>query len=189
MQGAVSWIAVKGAGAASALETLGFVKARDGEKNPKASFTTLANGWTIICTLDFGFPTPERMKALSQGGLAVACSSDDRSMGSVARGYQDGSALWSIEHDGGAQGVYHLSVAGDPPAAWAEIRDAAIREQDGEGGTGSDVDCLFDAPIALAGALCGYRHDRDWPTAETQSFTLLTTKLRTGGVLGLFKAR
>lgn len=178
----VGWIAVESTDRDHMLEALGLVEAPDARK-PTASICTLPNGWSILFTVDFAFPTPERMALLSEGGAAIAVSADDRSMFSVVRGYERGEAVFAIEHDGGQQGVRHIETAGKLPEQWPPILDQAIREQDEEDQGDAQVDYLFDAPMALAEALCGYRHDRPWPEGQEQKMTLLAEK-KGPGLLG-----
>jgi hypothetical protein len=181
-QGVVGWIAVEGMEQGRILEALSLVPAPDARK-PKASICTLPNGWSVLFTVDFGFPTPERMAVLSADGAAIAVSADDRSMFSVVRGYEQGKAVFAIEHDGGSQGVRHMETVGKAPAAWAAILDQASREQDQEDQGDAEVDYLFDAPMALAFALCGYRHDKPWPDGPQHEMTLLAER-KGPGLLG-----
>ncbi len=188
----VSWIATKGMGADDLLEVLGFARAAGGERKAKTSFCEMSNGWTILITGDFSFPNPERMRSISKCGIAIACSADERAMYSVARAYSDGEAAWSVDHDGGRQGPYHLAVAGEPPPEWPVIRDRLTEEQKREDAGDGSVDCLYDAPIELAKALCGYRHDEARPEGQELKFTPLVPKKTGGGAMmkvlgGLFK--
>jgi hypothetical protein len=180
--GVVGWIAVEGMARDGMLEALGLVEAPDAPK-PKASICSLPNGWSVLLTLDFGFPTPERMALLSAEGTAIAVSADDGSMFSVVRGYEHGKAVFAIEHDGGSQGARHMETAGKVPPEWAAILEQASREQDEEDKGAAEVDYLFDAPMALAFALCGYRHDKPWPEGPQHEMTLLAAK-KGQGILG-----
>jgi hypothetical protein len=182
MAGEVGWIAIRGMPEERVAEVLGLVAAPDAPK-PKASLCSLPNGWRILFTLDFGFPTPERMTLLSAEGTAIAVSADERSMFSVVRGYERGKAVFAIEHDGGSEGARHIATAGAVPAAWAAILDQANREQDQEDAGDAEVDFLFDAPLTLAEALCGYRHDRPWPEGQEPESTLLVER-KAPGLLG-----
>lgn len=185
MGGAVGWIAIKGMGQDDIVKVVGMMPAPDAPK-PQASICRLPSGWTLLFTLDFGFPTPERMAALSADGSALAVSADDRSMGSVVRGYESGEAVFAIEHDGGSEGVRHIATAGTIPAAWASILAEANRQQDEEDATEAEVDFVYDAPMTLAAALCGYRHDQDWPEGEEPEATLLMPQKRPGLLGRLF---
>jgi hypothetical protein len=185
MSAPVGWIGVQGMDRERILEATGLVEAQPG-KRLKASMWSLPNGWTFVLTVDFDFPTPERMAALSAEGRAVALSADDRPMFSVVRGYERGKALFAIEHDGGQQGVRHMETAGMLPAEWPAILDRLSREQDDEDAGDADVDCLFDAPLELAKALCGYRHDEVWPEGQEPDMTSLAEKKSSGLIGRLF---
>jgi hypothetical protein len=161
----VGWIAVKDTPEKQVVEMLGLVATPDGRK-ATATICGIANGWVIVFTTDFGFPTPERMALVSGDGSAIAVSADDRTMFSVVRGYQRGKAVFAIEHDGGEQGARHIAVAGTAPPEWPPILDQANREQDEEDAGDAVTDFLFDAPMDLAEALCGYRHDAAWPPGQ-----------------------
>jgi hypothetical protein len=166
----LSWIAVKGMDKAGVLETLGLVEAPEDDEVSyfRHSVAEFPGGWTVILALDFMYPTPARMAAVSVGGTAIACSIDERSMYSVARGYSDGKAVWSVDHDGGTHGPDHLDVAGKPPAELAIVRARLNAEQVKADADGIDVDYIFDVPPDLSLALCGYKFDpqreEDGPT-------------------------
>jgi hypothetical protein len=159
----LSWIALKGLPKDSILSRLGLVEVAP-EVEPfyhKHEVVELPSGWVIILATDFNYPAPARMAAVSIGGTCLACSIDERVMYSVARLYEDGKAVWSVDHNGGEKGLYHLEVAGDPPPELAEIRARITAEQDAEGGDAADVDLIFDVPAELSKALCGYRYGSD----------------------------
>jgi hypothetical protein len=139
-----------------------------------------------VLTLDFGFPTPERMALISADGTALAVSADDRSMFSVVRGYERGQAVFAIEHDGGSQGVRHIETAGKIPREWAAIFERTSLEQDKEDQGAAEVDLMFDAPMELAAALCGYRHDKPWPEGPQHEMTPLIAKKSPGLIGRLF---
>lgn len=175
MSAPVGWIGVSGMDRERVLEAAG-LEAAPGARKPKATLWSLPNGWTFLFTLDFGFPTPERMAALSAEGTAIALSADDRVMISVVRGYERGKAVFAIEHDGGNHGPRHMAKAGALPAQWDAILGRLSRQQDKEDQGPAEVDFLFDAPLDLAKALCGYRHDRAWPKGKEPVETPLVVK-------------
>jgi hypothetical protein len=177
------WIAVRGMERRRMLEALGLEEA-PGAPKPKASICDLPNGWSVLFTSDFRFPTPERLALLSAEGTAIAVSAEEHVMVIAIRGYEGGQAVFAIEHDGG-QGVRHIAAAGKVPAEWAAILDQANREQD-EDDQSADVDHLFDAPLALAEALCGYRHDT---APEDLQMTPLVPKKGPGLIGRLFGSR
>jgi hypothetical protein len=193
MSFSLSWIAVKGPSKDAVLATLGLVEAPEVEEaNEEADFppafdhslAELPSGWIIILAKDFGYPTPKRMAALSEGGTAIACSIEEHVMCSVARCYADGQAVWSVDHNGGEKGSYHLDVAGAPPPEYAAVRDRLTAVQDAKGGADAQADYVFDVPGDLSEVLCGYKFDperKDGPT-----FTALgrAKKAKGGGLLG-----
>jgi hypothetical protein len=183
--GVVGWTAVEGMEQGRVLEALGLVEAPDARK-PKASICILPNGWSVLLTIDFGFPTPDRMALLSANGTAIAVSADDRSMFSVVRAYERGKAVFAIEHDGGQQGTRHIETAGKLPAEWSAIFERTSREQEEEDQGAAEVDFMFDAPMELAAALCGYRHDKPWPEGPPWKMTPLTDKKGPGFLSRLF---
>jgi hypothetical protein len=179
----LSWIAIRGPGKDAVLSALGLFEVDPtGRFHGRHELAELPFGWIIILAADFNYPSPARMAAVSVGGVALACSIDERVMYSVARLYEDGKAVWSVDHNGGDKGVYHLDVAGDPPPELAAIRTRLTAEQDDEGGVKAGVDLLFDIPAELSQALCGYRFD---PLTEGPAFTPLEpVKTKRGGWLG-----
>jgi hypothetical protein len=182
MSAPVGWIGIQGMDRDGILEATGLVEAQPG-KRLKASMWSLPNGWTIVLTVDFGFPTPERMAALSAEGRAVALSADDRPMFSVVRGYEGGKAVFAIEHDGGQQGVRHMETTGTLPAEWPAVLERLSKDQDEEDAGEAEVDHLFDAPLELAKALCGYRHDEVWPEGQEPTVISLAEK-KSAGLIG-----
>jgi hypothetical protein len=120
---------------------------------------------------------PERMAALSASGTAIACSFDERTMYSVVRGYTDGNAIWSIDHDGGTHGPSHLDIAGKPPAEPAMVRERLQAEQTKADAEGVGVDYIFNVPLDLSQALCGYKFDPERDDGpEFQPLDVVKTK-------------
>jgi hypothetical protein len=175
----LSWIAVKGPSKDVVLSELGLIEVPPDVEafHSKHAMAELPSGWLIILAKDFNYPTPRRMAAVSAGGMALACSIDERVMYSVARLYEEGRAVWSVDHNGGEKGLYHLDVAGDPPPELAAIRARATVEQDAEG-EDADVDVVFDVPTELSLALCGYRFD---PQVDGPAFKALKEAKAAGG--------
>jgi len=163
---ALSWIAARGLGKADMLGALGLVEVQaDIEPSYVEHWMAdLPSGWTLFQAKDFMFPKPERMAAISAAGEAIACSIEEHVMYSVVRGYVRGQAVWSVDHDGGKRGVYHLDVAGSPPPEFAVLRDKLKAKQDEEGGLDARADYMFELPAELSDALCGYAFE--FPASE-----------------------
>jgi hypothetical protein len=181
----LSWIAVKGLDKVAVLDTLGLAEVPPDVEPfyPKQAVAELPSGWVIILAEDFMYPTPKRMAALSVGGMALACSIDERVMYSVARGYADGQAVWSVDHNGGEKGIYHLDVAGAPPPELAEARARRTALQDAEGGAEAEVDFVFEVPAETIEALCGYRFDSEREDGPTFTALEPVKKAKGGGWL------
>ena len=75
-------------------------------------------------------------------------------MVSRSAGWRDGEQIWSVIHDG-QEGEGHLDVEGEPPVAFAAIRDRLTKEHAKDG----SVDFFFDIPVDLAREMTGHRHD------------------------------
>ncbi len=185
----ISWIGIRGLAQEQIMDVLGLTQAPSDAKRPKASLWSMPNGWTVVLTADFSYPTPERMAALSAEGTAIALSADDRVMVSCIRGYAHGKAVFAIEHDGGNHGSHHMAVAGTPPARWAELRERLAKVQDREDAGESVVDYMFEAPAMLARMICGYRQDRPWREGQAPETIALIDRKGAGLLRRLFGGR
>jgi hypothetical protein len=86
-------------------------------------------------------------------------------------GLRDGELVWSVVHNSN-EDRDHLKVAGEPPAAFAEI-EARLRKEQARHQPGViGADYIFDIPLELAAACCGYRHDVSAAGGEP-AFTIL----------------
>jgi hypothetical protein len=191
MGASLSWIGIKGQDKAAVLAVLGLVEAPEDTEPYYVEhwMAELPSGWILVQAKDFMFPKPERMAALSAGGgQAVACSIEEHVMYSVARGYADGKAVWSIDHDGGQHGAYHLDVAGSPPPEFAVIHDRLKAQQDAEEGEAAEADYMFDIGPQLSEALCGYAFGSE-KAEDVVLRPLERPRAKTGGLLGRLLGR
>lgn len=78
-------------------------------------------------------------------------------MVSKSAGWKDGKEIWSVMHNPD-EGLFHLEIQGDPPAALAAIRERITQKQEMEG---DSCDCTIEIPMALAAAITGYDHEND----------------------------
>lgn len=148
-----SWLAVKTADSADVLAELGLVETGEFDfGNLVLDSVAVLNGWTVVFMRDLDFAAPDVMRRLSEHREVVGCQASDIVMYSSAFGHSGGEMAWSVEHDPDKTPI-GLETKGRPPAEFEAIRDGALRRQAEEG---DEVDHLFDVPIELTAALCGY---------------------------------
>jgi len=153
---AISWLAVRGTSESDVLAALGLEKTEHVEKGgvPEGEWCSARLGqWTLVWSDSF---EPARFtKAVPKlKGEMVICSVEEHVMFISAAAFVDGLLSWRIIHDA-QQGANHLSVEGNPPAAFARIQAeefARAKEAD-------DVDYVFEIPARTAQEVVGFRHD------------------------------
>lgn len=99
------------------------------------------------------------MEHLSSGGEVVTCVVEEHVMYSEATGWRDGRQIWFIRHDA-QESIGHLEASGELPSIFFAIRSRLTSQQEAAGGEKADVDYIFDAPVDVAEALTGFRHDK-----------------------------
>ena len=156
----ISWIGLKDIEAPKALALAGL---RDTEEVDEASesfasWTTLPANWVIIFYNDFNYPSDEFLQLLSAGCSVLSAQIHEGIMYSGIRYHDHGEELWSVSHDC-ENGIYDVDVSGEPPSLLTAIRDRLTAKQR-DAGERCGVDYVFDVPVELAEAMCGYRHDR-----------------------------
>ena len=159
----LSWIAFSGKAKGEVLSALALIDSGKPDaycESPIAG-AELPGGWYVVCMHPCNHPlTADQMLAkFSTGCTLLGCQVEEHVMVSTGFEWRDGKASWAVAHDS-ANGRYDLSVDGTPPARFHALRDAAIAAQDDEGGDQADVDLIFDVPLDLVRAICGFRHDR-----------------------------
>lgn len=173
---AVSWLAVSDKEPSPVLEALGFSRTETTEEFPESDFTcaALPGSWFLVCAHEFDslLSAENVLGPLSAGCKVIACQVEEHVMVSAVTAYADGARVWRVEHDT-QQDTYHLSVKGLPPAQLDEIHANLKRQQDEEGGSGAEVDYLFDVPVVLAESITGYRHDKDFAELSAERFVVL----------------
>lgn len=157
----LSWAAIRGKPASVVLRALGYTTTgtreplfwRDSTEVP--FMAGHCNDWYFLFGNGNDFMSaPTLAQPLSIGSEVVVCFVESHVMVSSAAGFRDGKRIWSVVHDTQHRGAAHLEATGAPPAAWpAILRTARSKSKPG-------VDYLFDAPIDLAAAVTGFRHDR-----------------------------
>lgn len=173
-----SWIAVEGERKQSVLEALELTETgQEAEFAARFAGAQLANGWYVILSSHFEF-APERLAAASADGVAIGGQVEEHVMFSALRGFENGVEAWWVTHDP-EKGIYDLGFGGTPPKQLAEIRDRLVSTQQAEGGEDADVDFIFEVPVKLGVALCGYRVDGG-EGVEDPEFFVLTPPRRPG---------
>jgi hypothetical protein len=172
----MSWVAVRDGTAQAVHEALALRGTGTREETPESAITGayLPGGWYMVASNRDGLRLTEdaRLGRLSGVGEVVMCSVEEHVMCSFAAHWRDGQHVWSVYHDA-QSGIESLEVKGEPPAAFAEIRDQLRAKQADAGGQKAGVDYIFDIPVELAHSLTGYRHDHDIPGMPKDAFEVL----------------
>ncbi len=160
-----SWIAVQTTANAAVLDHLGLVETGagvfPGSRVAPFSYREFPDNWLIIFSERFDWADEKRLLDISSFGLALACQFEDKvDMTCSLTAALSGARLWRVFHNS-VDTISKLEVDGDPPSTWGPLRDAVVREQEQAGGEGAGVDIIWEAPVRLAKAICGYRADED----------------------------
>jgi hypothetical protein len=156
----VSWIAVKSVNKADVLGMAGLMDTGILDEVCEQPF----NCADVLFSNDFDYASPERSKALSASNAVLSCQIHEGIMYSGASFHDHGDHIWSVSHFSD-NGIMDVSVSGVPPAGFYAIRDNLLAKQNEPQFGPWKVDYVFDAPVQLALAICGFRHDRsrfDW---------------------------
>ena len=151
-----SWIAVRGGVRRSVLEALDLVET--GEIDPKGDAQLSCaelNGWLLVWAPDVDFMSLDHLRSLSKTREVLGVRMSETITHSAAFGYARGDQVWSVVHEPDGD-TRELQVAGTPPVGFEAIRDKRLQEQALEDGP---VDHLFDVPLDLSVAMCGFRPD------------------------------
>lgn len=171
------WVAVRGRARDEILGVLGLRATGVREELSESPFVVaeLPGGWHVVVSSGaVGRLSSERvLTSLSTGCDVVTCFVEEHVMVSAASGWRDGRRIWSVLHDAQRETEEHLEIEGDPPAAFAGIRESLHVEQ-----ARGDADYTFDVPVELAKSLCGYRHDEDISGAGDTPFEVLVASRR-----------
>lgn len=149
----LSFIAIRGPDALAGLGLAASGEPFRGEPLPQPEeFVAFdLGGWRFLMSEDHRFASRERVAAAAEGGSAIGVYLEEHVMVSGAFGAEEGRLVWSVQHDP-EQGLEHLDVWGEHPAALEDIRDRLLAELR----TLEDTDTLFNAPVDLAATICGF---------------------------------
>jgi hypothetical protein len=152
-----AWIGIRGSSRAEVCARLGLTDAKrpaDRELDELA-IAELPNGWTIVRSLKFSYPSQKRLAKLSRGVEAVAVLVQVSVGVSGAEFWRDGRLVWSVTHQLW-NSLYDLETKGEPPAALTAIHEQQRRQQDEAGGLAASDDYLLIVPLLLGREICGY---------------------------------
>ncbi|CAN7278877.1 hypothetical protein LJR219_001301 [Phenylobacterium sp. LjRoot219] len=169
----LNWLAAEGADAASLLARLGLVESgtASDEYSSALACARFPGGWLVLVCAGTGLDLDEALRLASMDGLSLGCEIEEHVMFSRLRAFQGGALTWAVTHDPDAA-IHGLAQEGEPPPPFADIRAALAARQADEA---ERVDHMFEAPIRLGEALCGYRHD----ASHQVVWTILERRART----------
>lgn len=175
-----SWIALQGQNRDAALAALGLTEIGDCSDCLTGDYTCgeLSNGWFVIVATDRTFVLSRALKSVSAGRFALGGELSETVMVSQLYGYEDGVQSWSVVHDPDVD-LEGVEVEGVPPDPLSELQAQLTKQVQAEGT--DEVDWMFDLPLDLSVAICGFRPDQEAPAEWTQlALKTSATKPRTG---------
>jgi hypothetical protein len=170
----VSWVGVQGATKADVLEALQF---SDTGESCEAEFVgpfaaAEADGWVFVVADTAWWAEDDLIADLSKLGFVLGMQLSETVMHCGLTAARDGTVLWRVirspEHEDPDIADQDLYVEGEPPASLTAIKAALDAQAEAND---QDVDYVFDAPLELAKAICGFRIDQVRP--QDFSFTRL----------------
>ena len=172
----MAWIGCSGKMLDEMIENLGLLRTGEYEDEPEAEYDGIAmeSGWSLVINnyASGEFLLNQDLDRVHRGCQSIVVYVNETMMMSHVTSRDDGFERWSITHDA-EKGARHLDVTGEPPAPFAAIRNDKVEQQNASDG---GVDYMFEAPLDLAEAITGFRHDR-YPDL---SFELLEFKRSVG---------
>ena len=155
------WLALQGLNRESVLEAMGLVEVGDCSDYLNCDYTCadLPNGWFVVVANDRRFEVTQALKAVSAHGAALGGWMSETVMVSELYSYAAGAQVWSVVHDPD-EDFHGAQVEGAPPPAYDEIRARLLAESEADADGDEDgTDYLFDLPLDLSVAVCGFRPD------------------------------
>jgi len=161
---AVSWCAVREAGADRFLQRLGLRPTGEVEESPESliSSAQLDTGWRVIWYNKYGCPFlgPDDLSSLSFDQDVLLCLIEEHVMASSSELWSGGKRKWFLSHEG-ENGPKGLTAIGNLPETLAPIQEEMQRLQLAEGGDEAGVDYIFEIPLNVAQDLVGFKHDEE----------------------------
>ena len=171
----ISWFAVADKGKTGVLQTLGLHDTGEPDEVNETPFSgaKFPGGWFVLVANDVAFVSLQRLTQPSVDCRVVAGQVHEGVMISAAYGYERESRVWELAHNR-QRGIDDLSVSGSPPPSFQSIRQRLTQEQEAK--RGGDVDYIFDIPVEVAAAVCGYWYYRCTYEWGTPQFTRLEVR-------------
>jgi len=170
----ISWIAVKDRKLNQVIEYLGIDSTNEVEEFPESDISgaDLPNGWCHIQFSDFDSPFIQEaaLQKISDSTQVIFCQIEEHVMYSKSCCWENGRFSWSSEHDA-QQDLRHIISNGEIPDDFEKIKKDHLDMQDQED---SDVDCIFEVPLALASLITSIKHD-ELPEEEIEYQVLKTS--------------
>jgi hypothetical protein len=155
----LGYIAVKGLEKGQVLDILDIKESdRPAQLFSQAAVGVTSMGWVVVIAPDTGFPTPERLAAVSETAEAIGFWHSSAVMCATAYGYRGGELVWQIDHVA-EEGIDHLEASGDLPSTFESVVAAARKAQADE--PDPDVDHIFGIPESVVASLCGFHSEQD----------------------------
>jgi hypothetical protein len=162
----ISWLARRSEKDAL-LAALGLADTGEPDEANEAPFSAaeLPTGWTVIWANDEEYASQPLAERLSRDGEpAIAVHVNETCMHSTAALFEAGECRWYIHHEGDER-IDFVEIEGIPPPETETIVQNLRARQTEEDAGSARVDHLFDIPLEVARAVCGYKHDYwrfDW---------------------------
>ena len=189
---AISWCAVREESADQFLRALRLSPTGETEELPESLISTgkLDTGWRVVWYNEYGCPflEPQDLSRLSVDRDVLLCMVEEHVMASSAELWSSGKQKWWLSHEG-ENGPKGLSVEGNVPEVFPDIRKEMEDVQLAEGGDNADVDYIFEIPLKVAQSLVGFKHDEDCQHLIGGVFQVMSQAPAKAGILSRFLKR
>lgn len=184
MSYAISWVAIRGKSPDVICEELGLTRTGEYDAVPDSPIAgaELPGGWYLVWS---NAASDLSLSSISKGAEAVEFWVEEHVMACLARGWKDGSELWSVEHFSD-KGIMHLEARGELPSQFAELRDQLLKRQ-ADAGKKPDVDYVIEIPVELARVITDFAYDRDIPGAADDDLPFEILEADEGSPVATFK--
>lgn len=173
----IDWVAVKTDSPEAVWNQIGVTGTGRYSPRPALSGAMLPSGWYLIIYDHRAIRDPrdphyrQRLdpNRLSEESEVVRCEILESIMFHSVEAWDKGKEKWHVTHDS-EEGMFDLTVTGDPPDILEAIKKKHIDEQVSEGGENAGVDLICEIPLDLAREIVGYKHDEYLPELKQVHF-------------------